>query len=558
MKFGALIGTLALGLMSSSAFAQSSEAEYIVSSKDTLYSISRQTCINLSQLLAVNGIENPDGIRPGSTLKLPSGHCYSSPVKQSNDEEKVQYELELFDAPRKPSFPATSNSSEDKGDSNHSREVFYNSEGKINANRASQKIEGLQATETILVSSGTYTVLLKDTLYSITRRTCSDYKEILRVNNIVNANALQPGMELYLPVENCIASGTAYKPVKSELDLTVEQKQAKFERERERIARENDPNYVFTGGIESFSNPHCSRNNAQALDENGDNFDECEERATREARERAAKEQAARDAKGPHIEAPSGFAAFLANKDVQDALISGGNQYYETKTDDARIRQKIAKEKIQRQRDREFQLEQNRQLQIRQAERSQMQNRIKQETADSSARMQRSIDNGEVASTQNPYLDYKSETRSNGALDGVPADTHENSSSIGGIPHAASQQNSNTSSDGTTIETGLKDYGCYQVARTCISIDIEKTNSKTTLWVKNHCGTRMYKTTCLYDSSGKDWCEADWLPASSRKQHYSYNEDMTNRYKVEVVGSKKGMNDWVCSSKEELVETFRN
>lgn len=48
---------------------------YAVLPKDTLYSISRTTCTNVKDLAVVNGIQNPDSLKPGQRLSLPSNHC---------------------------------------------------------------------------------------------------------------------------------------------------------------------------------------------------------------------------------------------------------------------------------------------------------------------------------------------------------------------------------------------------------------------------------------------------------------------------------------------------
>jgi len=52
-----------------------SEAVYAVLPKDTLYKISRFTCVGVKDLIARNGISNPDALKPGDHLTLPAGHC---------------------------------------------------------------------------------------------------------------------------------------------------------------------------------------------------------------------------------------------------------------------------------------------------------------------------------------------------------------------------------------------------------------------------------------------------------------------------------------------------
>ncbi len=52
-----------------------SGAIYAVLPKDTLYSISRRTCVGVKDIIANNAIPNPDVLTPGQRLTLPSGHC---------------------------------------------------------------------------------------------------------------------------------------------------------------------------------------------------------------------------------------------------------------------------------------------------------------------------------------------------------------------------------------------------------------------------------------------------------------------------------------------------
>ena len=52
-----------------------SSAVYAVLPKDTLYSISRRTCVGVNDIIAQNGITDPNSLTPGQRLTLPSGHC---------------------------------------------------------------------------------------------------------------------------------------------------------------------------------------------------------------------------------------------------------------------------------------------------------------------------------------------------------------------------------------------------------------------------------------------------------------------------------------------------
>ena len=52
-----------------------SSGVYAVLPKDTLYSISRRACVKVADLIATNGISNPNALQPGQRLTMPTGHC---------------------------------------------------------------------------------------------------------------------------------------------------------------------------------------------------------------------------------------------------------------------------------------------------------------------------------------------------------------------------------------------------------------------------------------------------------------------------------------------------
>jgi len=52
-----------------------SETVYAVLPKDTLYSISRRTCVGVSDIISRNAITNPNSLQPGQRITLPVGHC---------------------------------------------------------------------------------------------------------------------------------------------------------------------------------------------------------------------------------------------------------------------------------------------------------------------------------------------------------------------------------------------------------------------------------------------------------------------------------------------------
>lgn len=50
-------------------------AVYAVLPKDTLYGISRQSCVPIQDIIAQNRLTNPNALKPGQRLNLPAGHC---------------------------------------------------------------------------------------------------------------------------------------------------------------------------------------------------------------------------------------------------------------------------------------------------------------------------------------------------------------------------------------------------------------------------------------------------------------------------------------------------
>jgi len=58
-------------------YVGAAEAIYAVLPKDTLYSISRRTCVGVNEIIARNRISNPNALTPGQRITLPVGHCVS-------------------------------------------------------------------------------------------------------------------------------------------------------------------------------------------------------------------------------------------------------------------------------------------------------------------------------------------------------------------------------------------------------------------------------------------------------------------------------------------------
>ena len=48
---------------------------YAVLPKDTLYGISRRACVSVGAIIETNGITDPNSLKPGQRLTMPTGHC---------------------------------------------------------------------------------------------------------------------------------------------------------------------------------------------------------------------------------------------------------------------------------------------------------------------------------------------------------------------------------------------------------------------------------------------------------------------------------------------------
>lgn len=57
--------------------AATTPSDYAVLKSDTIYAISRRTCLSPAALISENNLENPNQLTPGQMLKLPEGHCLS-------------------------------------------------------------------------------------------------------------------------------------------------------------------------------------------------------------------------------------------------------------------------------------------------------------------------------------------------------------------------------------------------------------------------------------------------------------------------------------------------
>ena len=54
------------------------DTTYAVLPKDTLYAISRRSCINVPALIAANGLTDANTLKPGQKLRIPAGHCLAN------------------------------------------------------------------------------------------------------------------------------------------------------------------------------------------------------------------------------------------------------------------------------------------------------------------------------------------------------------------------------------------------------------------------------------------------------------------------------------------------
>lgn len=218
MKF--LILILISGLPSVAVWAQSQEiyGSITVAHDDTLYSISRRTCVSLKSITETNGISGYT-ISTGQVLKIPLtlGNCFKG-TSQSNAVLSSSESLAIV-KPDGRNIP----------------------KGKIQSSGLAP-VSQSQTPNTILVHQNEYMVLPLDTFYSISRRSCSSVKELSRINNISRPqSALKPGLSLYLPVENCFFNGApvgVYKPVKAPQTFTLEEQNIIIEEKRK--AREKE------------------------------------------------------------------------------------------------------------------------------------------------------------------------------------------------------------------------------------------------------------------------------------------------------------------------------
>lgn len=321
LKIKLVVCAVILTFFATEALAQTDDsikhALHTVRKGDTLYSISRLSCVKISTIQNANGIGHTLSL--GKQLKIPlvSGHCWSRQVQKPDLGNKSQ-------PPQKADQTTTYDI------------TIYPAR---NVTPVSVDAFGDQPPNTILVSKISYAVLPADTLYSVARKSCVSISELKRVNNITDSNAISPGMILYLPVDNCIGSSAAYRPIKPELKLSDAQKQAELAR---REVQSKRPRY--SGGVEDWTggSMDCSRKSATDTGDNGLTAEECFAAKDKQRDENIKRAEAERANQKVYTEAPNGFIAFLANQDVQKAIIDTSNNHYQQKAEDAQISKRLA------------------------------------------------------------------------------------------------------------------------------------------------------------------------------------------------------------------------
>lgn len=147
-----------------------SENAHTVSKGENLFRISKLYDVTVAEIQAENAMSNTD-ISVGQQIRIPSAFIENASVT---------------------SRPLYSNSTPGTGYiTNHVVEPVpvWQSSG-VETSNSSEKVYG---------------VLKKDTLSSISRRTCVSVKDIISRNGITNPDVLTPGMYITLPAGHCLA-----------------------------------------------------------------------------------------------------------------------------------------------------------------------------------------------------------------------------------------------------------------------------------------------------------------------------------------------------------------
>jgi hypothetical protein len=91
--------------------------------------------------------------------------------------------------------------------------------------------------------------------------------------------------------------------------------------------------------------------------------------------------------------------------------------------------------------------------------------------------------------------------------------------------------------------------GCYAVNPGCISNQSGWKNGKFVVRLSNNCGARIYLRYCVRTTNGRGACEASGVAAGRRQVSTMYSADSSGSLSWRVVGSNRGMKDWVCADK---------
>jgi len=158
------------------SYSTSPAKTHRVSKGETLYRISKLYGVSIADIQAENAMTNTT-LSVGQTVRIPGAVVESA------------YNIS------RPIYANSTNSASTAASTSY------------NTNRVVEPVPVWQSSgiETSIASEAVYGVLKKDTLYSISRRSCVSVKDIIARNGITNPNVLTPGQYLTLPAGHCLA-----------------------------------------------------------------------------------------------------------------------------------------------------------------------------------------------------------------------------------------------------------------------------------------------------------------------------------------------------------------